>query len=62
MNQRKKPIFPSVYHSSTCYVHVKGEKVNEKEVEVLNIEEDIQGRDLLTFKYKGKKYTSCRVE
>jgi hypothetical protein len=41
---------------------VKGERIDEREVEVLNIEEDIQGRDLLTFKYKGKKYKSYRVE
>lgn len=45
----------------TIYVYVDGERVNEQEVEVLNIEEDMQGRDLLTFNYKGKKYTSCRV-
>ena len=45
----------------TIYVYVDGERVNEQEVEVLNIEEDMQGRDLLTFTYKGKKYTSYRV-
>ena len=43
------------------YVYVDGERVDEKEVEVLNIEEDMQGRDLLTFTYKGKKYKSYRV-
>ena len=43
------------------YVYVNGERVNEHDVEVLNIEEDMQGRDLLTFTYKGKKYTSYRV-
>ena len=45
----------------TIYVYVDGERVDEKEVEVLNIEEDMQGQDLLTFTYKGKKYTSYRV-
>ena len=45
----------------TIYVYVDGERVNEQEVEVLNIEEDMQGRDLLTFTYKGKKHTSYRV-
>ena len=43
------------------YVYVNQERVNEQDVEVLNIEEDIQGRDLLTFTYKGKKHTSYRV-
>ena len=43
------------------YVYVDGERVNEHDVEVLNIEEDMQGRDLLTFTYKGKKHTSYRV-
>ena len=45
----------------TIYVYVNGEKVDEQEVEVLNIEEDMQGRDLLTFAYKGKEYKSYRV-
>jgi len=43
------------------YVYVDGERVNEQDVEVLNIEEDMQGRDLLTFTYEGKKHTSYRV-
>ena len=43
------------------YVYVNQERVNEQEVEVLNIEEDMQGRDLLTFVYKGKEYKSYRV-
>lgn len=43
------------------YVYVNQERVNEQEVEVLNIEEDMQGRDLLTFAYKGKEYKSYRV-
>ena len=43
------------------YVYVNQERVNEQDVEVLNIEEDMQGRDLLTFTYKGEKHTSYRV-
>jgi hypothetical protein len=43
------------------YVYVNGERVDEQKVEVLNIEEDIQGRDLLTFLYKGSIYKSYRV-
>lgn len=40
------------------YVIVDGEKIKATEVETLNIEEDISGRDLLTFEYKGKQYKS----
>ena len=43
------------------YVYVNQERVNEQDVEVLNIEEDMQGRDLLTFTYKGNEYKSYRV-
>ena len=43
------------------YVYVDGEKVDEQNVEVLNIEEDMQGKDLLTFVYNKKTYTSYRV-
>jgi hypothetical protein len=43
------------------YVYVNGQKIDERKVEVLNIEEDMQGRDLLTFKYKKKRYKSYRV-
>jgi len=42
------------------YVYVNQERVNEQDVEVLNIEEDMQGRDLLTFTYKGNEYKSYR--
>jgi hypothetical protein len=45
----------------TIYVIVNGDKVDEQEVEFLGIEEDFQGRDLLTFNYQGKKYTSYRI-
>ena len=40
------------------YVIVNGEKVKANDVEFVNIEEDFQGRDLLTFNYKGKQYQS----
>lgn len=43
------------------YVIVNGDRVNEREVEFLSIEEDYQGRDILTFNYQGKKYTSYRI-
>ena len=45
----------------TIYVYVDGDRVDEQKVEVLNIEEDMQGRDLLTFTYKGNEYKSYRV-
>lgn len=40
------------------YVIVEGEKIRAGDVEFVNIEEDMQGRDLLTFNYKGKQYQS----
>ena len=43
------------------YVIVNGNRIDEREVEFLNIEEDYLGRDILTFNYKEKKYTSYRV-
>ena len=43
------------------FVYADGELIDERKVKVLNIEEDIQGKDLLTFKYKKKKYKSYRV-
>jgi hypothetical protein len=39
-------------------VHVNGIEIPVDEVEVLNIEEDYQGRDILIFNYKGEKKTS----
>jgi hypothetical protein len=52
--------YSEAYERPIC-VYVDGERVNEQDVEVLNIEEDMQGRDLLTFAYKGKEYKSYRV-
>jgi hypothetical protein len=40
------------------YVIVAGEKIKASDVEFVDIEEDFQGRDLLTFKYRGKQYQS----
>lgn len=40
------------------YVVVNGERVLVKDVEFLNIEEDIFGRDVMTFEYKGEVYKS----
>jgi hypothetical protein len=39
-------------------VTVKGELIPLDWTEFLNIEEDISGRDLVTFKYKGIEYKS----
>lgn len=36
------------------YVIIKGEEINVRNVEVLDIEEDSEGRDLLTFEYNGE--------
>lgn len=43
------------------YVIVDGEKVRTDLVEVTDIEEDMLGRDLATFVYKGKTYQSYVV-
>lgn len=45
-------------YQATSYVSVDGEYVPVDEVEFLNIEEDIMGKDLMTFKYAGKRMTS----
>ena len=45
-------------YQATSYVSVDGEYVPVDEVEFLDIEEDIMGKDLMTFKYAGKKMTS----
>jgi hypothetical protein len=39
-------------------VRVNGAEIAVDDVEVLNIEEDIHGRDVLTFKYMGEVKTS----
>lgn len=40
------------------YVMVKGEQVDIEDVEFINIEEDMQGRDVITFGYNGEQHTS----
>jgi len=42
----------------TSCVMVKGEWIPVDDTEFLNIEEDLQGYDLMTFKYKGNNYRS----
>ena len=36
------------------YVTCDGQEVNVKDVEFLDIEEDLNGRDLMTFAYEGE--------
>jgi hypothetical protein len=45
------------------FVTVNGEQLqwDEDQMEFLNIEEDIQGYDVVTFKYKNKTYTSYLI-
>jgi hypothetical protein len=40
------------------YVIVNGEKVDTNDIEVLDVSEDISGRDILSFIYNGERYTS----
>ena len=42
----------------TAFVFVSGVQVPLDEVEFLNVEEHITGRDLVTFNYKGKTLKS----
>lgn len=42
----------------TAFVFVSGVEVRLDDVEFLNVEEDISGRDLVTFIYEGKTLTS----
>lgn len=41
-----------------CFVIVDGERVLTDDVEFVDISEDVFGRDVMTFIYKGKQYTS----
>jgi hypothetical protein len=45
-------------YQTTSYVSVDGEYVPVDEVNVLYFEEDIMGKDLLTFEYAGKRMNS----
>ena len=48
--------YPTSYVCS--YVCVDGEWIPVDETEFLDIEEDFQGYDLMTFKWKDKEYRS----
>jgi hypothetical protein len=39
-------------------VMVDGEQIDTNNVEFLNIEEDVHGRDMMTFNYQGKEHKS----
>ena len=49
------------FNERKSYVIVDGEYVPVDNVEFLNISEDISGRDLMTFNYKGEKRESFIV-
>ena len=40
------------------YVNVRGEWIGVDSVTFLDIEEDFEGRDVMTFEYQGQKYRS----
>ena len=44
-----------------CRVFVEGEEIPSDEVKFLNIEEDVFGRDCMTFEFKGKTYKSLII-
>lgn len=46
------------FPTNRAFVSVNGEKIPMSQTEFITIEEDIQGRDLVTFSYKGKEYQS----
>jgi predicted thioredoxin/glutaredoxin len=43
------------------YIMLDGEEIRLDNVEFLNIEEDISGRDLITFKHEGVTHQSYVV-
>jgi hypothetical protein len=45
-------------HEPKGYVFVNGEEISIDKVEVYDIEEDLTGRDLVTFIYNGKNHQS----
>lgn len=47
------------YDEANCpHVIVEGEWISTNDVEFVDIAEDFQGYDLMTFNYKGKEYKS----
>jgi hypothetical protein len=47
-----------IYGTKTSYVLVEGQLVRTDDTEFINISEDLFGRDVYEFKYKGKCYSS----
>ena len=43
------------------YVFVDGDSIPLNDVEFLNIEEDIHGRDVITFNHNGQEYKSLVI-
>ena len=54
----KKKFYDSDHGERQSYVMVNNNWIPVSETEFLNIEEDLQGYDLMTFKYKEKQYRS----
>lgn len=50
--------YPDYNPEPESFVFVKGKQIPLDSVEFLNISEDITGRDLVSFKYEGKEYSS----
>ena len=46
------------WRQQKSYVIVDGEFISTEDVEFINIEEDISGRDLMTFIYKNQERKS----
>jgi hypothetical protein len=54
-------IMQTEYYEQRSCVIVDGEYIPVKDVEFINIEEDINGRDLMTFIYKNQERKSYVV-
>lgn len=54
----KKKSYDSDNGDRQSYVMVNNNWIPVSDTEFLNIEEDLQGYDLMTFKYNGKTYRS----
>ena len=48
-------------HERKPYVSVEGELIPQEQTEFVNIEEDFNGRDVVTFNYHGVQYKSWIV-
>jgi hypothetical protein len=59
LNNKIKPVLGDEdFPTKRAFVFVNGEKIPMSQTEFITIEEDIHGRDLMTFSYKGKEYHS----